>query len=113
MNSSSPDTEITGTELKAKLDANVPIVVLETLTEAHYLRGHLPRARLMPHTQVRQLAAEVAPDKSSDIVVYCANRACRNSHVAAAVLTSLGYQNVRVFAGGKEEWKQAGFPFEG
>jgi 3-mercaptopyruvate sulfurtransferase SseA len=28
------------------------------------------------------------------------------------VLTSLGYRNVRVFAGGKEEWKEAGFPFE-
>jgi rhodanese-related sulfurtransferase len=104
--------EITGTDLKAKLDGGAPVVLLETLTEAHYLRGHLPRARLMPHTQVRELAATLAPDKTSDVVVYCANRACRNSHIAAAVLTSLGYQNVRVFAGGKEEWTAAGFPIE-
>jgi rhodanese-related sulfurtransferase len=105
-------SEITATELKLRLDRDAPVVVLDTLNEAHFRDGHLPRARLMPHTQVRALAETLAPDRAAEIVVYCANRACRNSHIAASVLTTLGYQNVRVFAGGKEEWRAAGFPFE-
>ena len=49
----------------------------------------------------------VAPDKAAEIVVYCASRTCQNSHIAANVLRQLGYANVAVYAGGKEDWKEA------
>ena len=104
--------EISSTELKSQLDNGAPLVLLETLSEAHYQRGHLPGALLLPHTEVRERASQVVPDKASQIIVYCANRACRNSHLAAGVLQALGYPHVRIFAGGKEEWREAGFAFE-
>ena len=34
------------------------------------------------------------------------------SNIAAAKLTALGYADVRVFAGGKAAWKDAGLAFE-
>ncbi|HVY07330.1 MAG TPA: rhodanese-like domain-containing protein [Burkholderiales bacterium] len=99
-------------ELKSKLaSANRPVVV-EALPEKYYAAKHLPGARHLPHDQVDALASSVLPDKGAEIVVYCANRQCRNSHVAAHRLSVLGYTNVSVYAGGKQEWEEAGLPFE-
>jgi len=52
------------------------------------------------------------PRKDAEIVVYCASATCANSGIAASVLASLGYKNVRVFTGGKQEWEEAGLPLE-
>jgi len=46
------------------------------------------------------------------IVVYCANAACQNSHLAAVRLKQLGYTAVRVYAEGKKDWIGAGLPVE-
>jgi len=61
---------------------------------------------------VERLAAGVLPDKSAEIVVYCASRSCQNSHIAAARLAQLGYENVAVYAGGKQDWSEAGLAVE-
>jgi rhodanese-related sulfurtransferase len=44
--------------------------------------------------------------------VYCASSTCQNSHVAAKVLGQMGYANVVVYAGGKQDWQEAGLPVE-
>ena len=59
------------------------------------------------------LAPELVPDRSAEIVVYCANSACRNSGIAAEALTALGYTNVRTYEAGKADWIEAGLPIEG
>lgn len=66
----------------------------------------------MPHDQVDSLAAKVLPAKSAAIVVYCASKTCQNSHLAARRLEQLGYADVAVYAGGKEDWSAAGLPVE-
>ncbi len=97
-------------ELQTRLQANPGIVMLEALPEKYYQDWHLPGARHMPHDTVDALAPALIPDKSSEVVVYCASNTCQNSHIAARVLTQLGYSNVAVYAGGKEEWHDAGLP---
>jgi rhodanese-related sulfurtransferase len=62
--------------------------------------------------QARQLAPTVVPDKSAEIMVYCASKTCQNSHIAASVLRQIGYANVSVYAGGKEDWVDAGAELE-
>ena len=52
------------------------------------------------------------PDRDAQIVTYCANPACQNSHVLAHRLQVLGYRNVAVFPGGKKEWMEAGLQLE-
>lgn len=97
---------VTRNELQARLAANPGLVLLEALPAKYYDDWHLPGARHFPHDQARALAPAVVPDRSAEIVVYCASRTCRNSHIAANVLQQLGYTNVSVYAGGKEDWKE-------
>ncbi len=104
---------ITRTELQALIDADADAVtVVEALPAEYYEQGHLPGAINIPHTEVRDLAPALLPDKDAPIVVYCANLPCPNSEVAARVLTKLGYTDVREYAEGKDDWTAAGLPLE-
>ncbi len=99
-------------ELQRRLaEPNRPTLV-EALPEKYYRDWHLPGALHLPHTEVAHRAATVLPDKDADIVVYCASATCQNSHIAARVLGQLGYGNVRVYAGGKQDWSEAGLELE-
>ena len=97
---------VTREELRARLAANPRLVPLEALPEKYYKDWHLPRAVHFPHDQTRKLAPQVVPCKSTEIVVYCASKTCQNSHIAAKVLQQIGYGNVAVYAGGKEDWRE-------
>jgi rhodanese-related sulfurtransferase len=107
-----PTKTITRSDLARRLADGGPLVLLEALPEGYFLEGHLPTARNMPHDRVCQLAPTLLPRKDVAIVVYCASRTCRNSEVAARALADLGYEDVRVFPGGKQEWKEAGLSLE-
>lgn len=99
-------------ELRARLGDGERPVLVEALPEKYYADWHLPGARHLPHDAVGALAGTVLPDKDAAIVVYCASRSCRNSHIAAQQLESMGYRNVAVYGGGKQEWSDAGLPVE-
>ena len=99
-------------ELRTRLSSASRPVLVEALPEKFYVAKHLPGALHLPHDQVDTLAAGTLPEKSAEIVVYCANRQCQNSHIAAHRLSVLGYTNVSVYAGGKQDWEEAGLPFE-
>lgn len=101
---------ITRAELQARLAANPGLVLLEALPEKYFRDAHLPGARHFPHDQASALAGSVLPDRNAEIVVYCANAACQNSHIAARTLAQLGYADVSVYAGGKQDWSEAGLP---
>lgn len=103
---------ITRAELQARLAVNPGLVLLEALPEKYFNDGHLPGARHFPHDQARALAGTVVPDKDAEIVVYCASATCQNSHMAARTLAQLGYGNVAVYAGGKQDWTEAGLALE-
>ena len=92
--------------LARKLAGAVRPVLVEALPEKYFRDWHLP------HDEVARLAPTVLPDKAAEIVVYCASRTCQNSHVAAAKLAQQGYENVAVYAGGKQDWSEAGLPVE-
>jgi rhodanese-related sulfurtransferase len=87
-------------------------VLVEALPERYFVDAHLPGAINMPHDAVDALAPRLLPDKSADIVVYCANAQCRNSEIAGERLRRLGYAHVRVYTDGKQDWVDAGLPVE-
>src|SRR4051812_46810990 len=86
-------------ELRSLIETKTP-VLLEALPEEHYAAGHLPGAFAMPLDKLVESAARNAADKARALVVYCASSTCKNSHIAAAKLETLGYQSVHVFGGG-------------
>ena len=103
---------ITREELSSLIAAGKAPLLFEALSAQYFDDWHLPGARNMPHDAVAELAPRLAPDKAAPIVVYCANAACQNSHIAAERLTQLGYADVRVYAGGKKDWQEAGLAVE-
>ena len=104
-------TTITRAELRDLIEADA-VTVVEALPASYYEDAHLPGAINIPHTEVRNLAPELLRDKDAPIVVYCANLPCPNSELAARVLDKLGYTNVREYAEGKDDWREAGLPLE-
>ena len=105
-------TQLTLEQLNARRTDNPNLVLVEALPQKYFRDGHLPEARHLPHDQVRSLAASVLPERTAEIVVYCASSTCQNSHVAARQLEELGYTRVAVFPGGKKEWVEAGLALQ-
>lgn len=99
-------------QLNARRSINPALVFVEALPQKYYRDGHIPGARHLPHDQVTELAPKVLPDRTAEIVVYCASSTCQNSHIAARRLEQLGYTHVAVFPGGKKEWLEAGLTLE-
>lgn len=99
-------------DLKAKLDRGDDFTLVEALPPPNYREGHLPRAINLPPIQVTELAPKRLPDRDAEIVVYCASPTCHAADNATRELVALGYTNVKEFAGGKEEWRDAEFPLE-
>ncbi|HEV8371468.1 MAG TPA: rhodanese-like domain-containing protein [Pyrinomonadaceae bacterium] len=64
---------ISRNELKAKIDRRVNFLLVETLPKNAYEHAHLPGAINLPPDRVTELASSLLPDKSADIVVYCAS----------------------------------------
>jgi rhodanese-related sulfurtransferase len=101
---------ITRQELQAKLASGTSVTLVEALPAKYYLDGHLPGAIHLPHDAVRRDGPAMLPDKGAAVVVYCASKTCQNSHIAADTLAALGYADVAVYAGGKQDWVEAGLP---
>jgi rhodanese-related sulfurtransferase len=99
-------------DLKNLMDSGKKLTLVEALPHQYFEAEHLPDAINIPHDEIQVKAVELIPDKSSAVVVYCASDECQNSHIAAETLRQLGYTTVYEYAGGKKDWKEAGFPFE-
>ena len=50
--------------------------------------------------------------RDDEIVVHCSNPSCRAGVALYQLLERNGYRNLRRFAGGLQEWQQAGYPLE-
>ena len=64
---------ITRDELKEKIDRGDKFALVETLAPVAYQHAHLPGAINLPPDQVKELVPTLLPDKTAEIVVYCAS----------------------------------------
>jgi rhodanese-related sulfurtransferase len=103
---------ITRPQLQDALASPAPPVLLEALPANYYDADHLPGASNLPLDQIDNLAGSLIPSNHTPVVTYCAGPTCPNSAIAAKRLEELGYTNVAAYEGGKEEWANAGLPFE-
>jgi rhodanese-related sulfurtransferase len=62
---------------------------------------------------VDRLCDRRIPTWDTDVVVYCQSPICDSSVEVAHRLIELGYRNVSHYAGGKNDWRDAGLPLEG
>jgi sulfur-carrier protein adenylyltransferase/sulfurtransferase len=99
--------EIDATSANALVESEAPPLLLDVRERDEWEEGHLPGALHIPRGSLESRIESRAPDRKTDIVVYCA--AGNRSAFAAKSLGDLGYENVRSLAGGFTDWKRNGF----
>lgn len=77
---------------------NPDAIIVDVRHDDEYKDGHIPEAILLTmETITAETAANVLPDKSQMILIYC--RSGRRSKIAAQTLLELGYTNLIEFGG--------------
>lgn len=86
------------------------VTLVEALPEEVFAEAHLPGAVNIRPRRCDELAPTLLPDLDATIVVYCGSSACDASLRVARRLHELGYQDVRRYTAGKQDWISAGLP---
>lgn len=95
--------EISPQELKARLDRNEPLLLLDVRQDWETKLCRLPNAVHIPIEEIEFRTEELNPD--DEIVVYC-HQGVRSAAVAE-YLRGLGFSNVRNLMGGLDYWARA------
>ena len=85
--------------------ANRSAILIDARPEFQYELGHIPGAVNIPY-DAENLAEIISNFSLQDypLIVYCTSPHCNAAELLAEKLLAHGYKNVRVFAGGWEEW---------
>jgi len=99
---------VTLEEVKRRLEAKEPIVLVDVREKDETKNGFIPGAVLLPRGFLEMQAEQRLTDKQARLVVYCAGGS--RSVLAARTLRELGYENVEATNPGFVRWKDLGFP---
>ncbi|HEX6642332.1 MAG TPA: molybdopterin-synthase adenylyltransferase MoeB [Thermoanaerobaculia bacterium] len=94
-------TDITPTELAAKLEAGADVVLIDVREPYEWNSGHLDAATHIPLSQVPQRLAEIPKDR--DVVMICRSGA-RSAHAQDHLIRQHGYTRVKNLVGGMQRW---------
>lgn len=97
-------------ELHTRLDRGDDFKLVMALGELAYRAKHIPGTTL--HTSTPEALLKLL-DVDDDIVIYCTNPNCIASIAVFNYLEGHGYQNIKRYAGGLEDWEASGYPLEG
>lgn len=85
-------------------------ILVDVREKDEWVEGSIPGARWIPRGFLELRIEDQVPEKSAEIVLYCAGGT--RSALAARALGELGYSNVKSLAGGFSAWKRAGLSFD-
>jgi len=85
-------------------------ILVDVREKDEWVEGSIPGARWIPRGFLELRIEDQVPQKSAEIVLYCAGGT--RSALAARALGELGYTNVKSLAGGFSAWKRAGLSFD-
>jgi len=92
---------ISAEEAKELMDKSENYIILDVRTKEEYDEVHIPDAILIPDTEIADRAEDELTDKEQLIFVYC--RSGNRSKKASAILSQMGYTNIKEF-GGIKDW---------
>ena len=103
---------LTFDELKARLETRGarPFTLVDVREKDEFRGGYIPSAVHLPRGFLESQAEQKLPDRSADIVLYCAGGT--RSAFAAKTLGELGYENVWSLNPGFVRWKDLRYPVE-
>jgi rhodanese-related sulfurtransferase len=89
-----------------------PIVENYTLVDVRpeemFNSGHIPTAISIDEADMDRQVQRLPRDKGSLLIFYCRNNRWATAQSAARKAKAMGYRNVRVYAGGIDDWIRAG-----
>ena len=100
---------ISSEELKEKLDRGDDFKLVMSLGEWEYKAKHLPGSLRV--STVEEALETLHPQ--DEIVLYDSGPPCIASRMACRMLKERGYERVRRYAGGLQEWDSVGYALEG
>jgi rhodanese-related sulfurtransferase len=109
---SAPVNLMTVEELKTKVSANEPVVILDVRNSESFASSD-SKIKGAIHVSVRKLKYRLGfpplkdVPKDRQVVTYCSCPSDEASIKAAQVLMESGFTNVRVLKGGWHEWQKA------
>jgi rhodanese-related sulfurtransferase len=95
-------------DIKKKVDAGEPMIIIDTREDNEWARGHIPNAVHLGKGVIERDIEKAIPDKDATLVLYCGGG--YRSALAADNLQKMGYRNVISMDGGWRGWTEAGFP---
>ncbi len=102
--------EVDGAAASEAIAARPDTVVLDVREADEYEQGALPGAVHIPRGFLESQVENRLPDRDAPVLVYCAGGT--RSAFAAKTLGELGYTDVVSVAGGFNQWKNEGRPWE-
>ena len=103
---------ISTAELRDLLSTERGIQFWNVLTDEYFHGENISGSRRVPLNRIGSEVRGTHLPPNTEIVVYCGGPNCPMSRLAAEKLIKLGYNNVRAYEGGLEEWKAAGFSID-
>jgi len=98
-------------EVKQRIDrGDRKFVLVDVREESEWANGHLPGAMHLGKGVIERDIETKVPDPDQEIILYCGGY---RSALAADNLQRMGYRNVKRYAGGKQDWVEAGFGLQG
>jgi glyoxylase-like metal-dependent hydrolase (beta-lactamase superfamily II)/rhodanese-related sulfurtransferase len=104
--------QLSPVEVLALVHSDSPPLVLDVREPNEYSGelGHIPGSRLIPLKDLADHAGELEAYKNKHVIAIC--RAGVRSSTAAAILTSLGFEQVSNLRGGMLEWNDQKLPVQ-
>ena len=103
---------ITTQDVRQLVDSRRSFQFWNVLTDEWFKGENIAGSRRVPLDKVGSDVRGTNLPKNTEIVVYCGGPKCPQSRMAAEKLAKLGYENVRAYEGGLEEWKDAGLAID-
>jgi polyisoprenoid-binding protein YceI len=115
MENSGDYSRITPEELLEKMKSGDKFSLIDTLTNDHFRKVHLPNAENACVFEVVFLEniSKITKDKGEEIILYGFSEKTMDAPMAADKLQRTGYEKVRVLEGGIESWGRLGYALEG
>lgn len=86
-------------------------VIIDVLEPEDYNKVHIKNAINVP---VKNLEKEISKkvDRETPVIIYSIDYECPVSRIAAEKMLGMGYENVRYYPGGREEWLKMEMPVD-
>ena len=90
------------------------VIILDARSPEEFWEGHIPGARNLPYYELSEESTFIVQEVPFDmeIITYCEGIECSSAEDLAILLKEIGYEDVKVFTGGWEEWIENGMPVD-